>query len=129
MLIFDSNRYARDPNSSAKQVEDAVKELGGEIMVSRLWAEQKLAFPINKQNKGTYWLMYFKIDTQEIAALNGKYRLNDTILRHMVTVIDERLIDTLVAHAQGVTLEGEPLDAESAGEEETVAAGSESEDA
>ncbi len=100
--LFDSNRYARDPNSAASAIQDAITNMGGEILVSRLWAEQKLAYPINGHQKGTYWLIYFKLETTKLTELNRDCQLNESLMRWLFTRIDPRLIDALVAHAQGI---------------------------
>ncbi|MFO0065974.1 MAG: 30S ribosomal protein S6, partial [Pirellulaceae bacterium] len=59
LFILDSNRYSRDPNAAAQSVKEMIEQIGGEILVSRLWAEQRLAYPIDGHQKGTYWLVYF----------------------------------------------------------------------
>ena len=100
--LFDSNRYARDPNSAANAIQDAITEMGGEILISRLWAEQKLAYSINGHQKGTYWLIYFKLDTLKLTDLNRNCQLNESLMRWLFTTVDPRLIDALVAHAQGI---------------------------
>lgn len=99
--LFDSNRYARDPNAVSSAIADAITELGGEILISRLWAEQKLAYQIKGHQKGTYWLIYFKLDTQRLTELNRTCQLNESLMRWLFTKVDPRLIDALVAHAQG----------------------------
>ena len=101
--LFDSNRYARDPNAVSSAIQDQITELGGEILISRLWAEQKLAYQINGHQKGTYWLIYFRLDTQKLGELNRACQLNESLMRWLFTRQDPRLIDALVAHAQGVT--------------------------
>lgn len=101
MFILDSNRYSRDPAGVPRKIDDLIKQLGGEVLVSRLWSEQKLAYPINGHSKGTYWLTYFRIDSGAIAELNHQTKLNDSVLRSLVLVIDPRLVDTMVAHASG----------------------------
>ena len=45
LFILDSNHYARDPGGVSKQVEEIITEAGGESHVSRMWMEQKLAYP------------------------------------------------------------------------------------
>jgi small subunit ribosomal protein S6 len=77
-----------------------ITDLGGEILVSRLWAEQRLAYPIKGHQKGTYWLTYMKLDTLKLKELNRACQLNESLLRFMFIKVDERLIDALVAHAQ-----------------------------
>lgn len=100
LFLFDSNHYARDPGGVAASVQSMIADLGGEILVSRLWAEQRLAYPIKGHNKGTYWLTYFRLDTLKLKELNRTCQLNESLLRFMFTKIDPRLIDALVAHAQ-----------------------------
>ncbi len=78
LFLFDSNRYARDPGGVSNAVQDAITELGGEILVSRLWAEQKLAYPIKGHQKGTYWLMYFTLDSLRLTELNRACQLNES---------------------------------------------------
>ncbi len=100
LFLFDSNHYARDPGGVAATVQDMITNAGGQILVSRLWAEQRLAFPIKGHNKGTYWLVIFKLDTLKLKELNRACQLNESLLRFLFTRLDARLVDALVAHAQ-----------------------------
>jgi small subunit ribosomal protein S6 len=100
LFLFDSNHYARDPGGVAATVQDLITNAGGEILVSRLWAEQRLAFPIDGHNKGTYWLVIFKLDTLKLKEINRTCQLNESLLRFLFTRLDARLVDALVAHAQ-----------------------------
>ena len=99
LFLFDSNRYARDPSGVPASVDEAIKEAGGEMLASRLWAEQKLAYPINGHRKGTYWLTYFRINTDKLSGINRQFQLNDAVLRNLVLAVDERLVEPLVQHA------------------------------
>lgn len=99
LFIFDSNRYGRDPAGVSGQLETVIKEAGGEVLASRLWEERRLAYPIKRQRKGTYWLTYFKLDSLEIKNINRQFELSDTILRSLVLKVDPRILETLVSHA------------------------------
>jgi len=99
MFILDSNRYARDPSGVSGMVEKLVKEIDGSLLVSRLWEERRLAYPIKGHRKGTYWLFYFRADSEQIAPLNRQCQINDEILRHLFLKIDPRIVDALVSHA------------------------------
>jgi small subunit ribosomal protein S6 len=101
MFILDSNKYARDPNGVSGQIPELVQKLGGEVLVSRLWNEQKLAYPIDGHRKGTYWLTYFKIDGTKLIEYNNHWRINETVLRQLTIKVEPRLVDALVAHARG----------------------------
>ena len=99
MFLLDSNRYARDPGGVSGQITQIVEKCGGEILASRLWNEQKLAYTIEGHRKGTYWLTYFRLDSGKQGELTRACRLNENILRNLVIRIDDRLVDTLVRHA------------------------------
>lgn len=101
LFILDPNRYARDPQGVSATIPQMVEKCSGEILANRLWNEQKLAYPINGHRKGTYWLTYFRMESGEVAAFNRTCQLNDYVMRHMVTKIDPRLVEILVAHARG----------------------------
>jgi len=99
MFILDAGRYARDPEGISGQISKIIVEEGGEILVSRLWEERRLAFPIKGQRKGVYWLTYFRLEGDKLAPLRQRLRLNETILRMLFVRVDARIVDTLVAHA------------------------------
>ncbi len=101
LLILDSNRYARDPNRVSSAIPKMVENLEGEILADRLWNEQRLAYPIRGQRKGTYWLTYFRMDSSSVAKLNREMKLNENVLRSLVIKVDPRLVDAMVEHAQG----------------------------
>lgn len=100
LFIFDSNRYGRDPAGVSGQVAELVTKMGGEMIVSRLWEERRLAYPINGQRKGTYWLTYFKIDSAQLSAMEREFQLSESILRSLMLKVDPRIVDALVSHAQ-----------------------------
>ena len=101
MFIFNANAYARNPAGVSKAVEDLVGSIDGEILASRLWNEQKLAYPIKGNRKGAYWLTYFRADSGEMTKFNRGCQLNDSILRHLSIRLDPRLVEPMIAVAQG----------------------------
>jgi small subunit ribosomal protein S6 len=101
LFLLDSNRYARDPAGIPGEIKKTVEQFGGVMLASRLWAEQRLAYPINGHRKGTYWLTYFRLDSDQQAGMIRQFRLNENILRCLVLRVDDRLVDALVAHASG----------------------------
>ena len=99
MFILNANRYGRDPEAVSGQVPKMINEVGGEMLVSRLWEERRLAYPIGGQRKGAYWLTYFRLDSGKLAEIRRKCQLSDSILRSLFLKVDPRIVDTLVAHA------------------------------
>ena len=101
MFIFNANAYARNPAAAQKAVEELLESADGEILASRLWNEQKLAFPIKGHRKGAYWLTYARIESSRLAKLNRSTQLNASILRHLFVKLEPRLVEPMVAVAKG----------------------------
>jgi small subunit ribosomal protein S6 len=112
LFIFDSNRYSRDPGGVSGQVADFVQKLGGEVLVTRLWEERRLAYPINGQRKGTYWLSYFRLEGTQVGPLERECQLSESIMRSLVIKIDPRIVETLVSHATTSATPSKPRPAE-----------------
>lgn len=99
MFILESGRYGRDPEGVAAQIPQMIEEAGGKILVSRLWEERRLAYPIKGHRKGTYWLTYFQLEGPRLSEIRRKTDLNETILRALFLKVNPRIVDALVAHA------------------------------
>jgi small subunit ribosomal protein S6 len=98
---LDSNKYAKDPGGVSSQIAALIEKVGGEVMVSRLWNEQKLAYPVEGHRKGTYWLTYFRLEGNKLSQFTRECQLNANILRKLALRVEPRLVDVLVAHARG----------------------------
>lgn len=103
LCILDSNHYARDPGGVSKQIEDLITEAGGKVEVNRLWMEQKLAYPIDGHQKGTYWLTYFEMEGNEVPKLDRAFHLCEPVIRQMTLKLDPRLVEPILANARGAT--------------------------
>jgi small subunit ribosomal protein S6 len=121
MFILDSSRFARDQERVSGQIPAMVEKLGGEMLVSRLWEERRLAYPIKGQRKGTYWLTYFRLDSRKLVELRRQCQITDDIVRFLFIKEDPRIVDALVAHARSAPVSAVPVEAPAA-EEAKVAA-------
>jgi small subunit ribosomal protein S6 len=105
-------------------------------LVSRLWNEQRLAYPIDGHKKGTYWLTYLRLDSDKLTDLTRDLRINETVMRQLTLKVDPRLVEALVEHAKGggrarpaeadAAAGGNEADSDAAGVEEEEAEGVES---
>jgi small subunit ribosomal protein S6 len=100
LFIFDSDLYAKGADEVSSQVASIIEQLGGEVLLSRLWDERKLAYPIKGHRRGTYWLVYFRTDPSTVKDLTRQFQLSGSILRFLFLLVDPRLVDTLVEHAR-----------------------------
>ena len=115
MFILDANRYGRDSEAVSGGISEMIEKAGGEMLVSRLWEERRLAYPIKGHRKGAYWLTYFRLAGEQLANIRRQCQLNENILRVLLLKVDPRIVDALVAHAQsgqpGAADKGAPLEA------------------
>jgi small subunit ribosomal protein S6 len=102
LAILDSNKYAQDPNGLGSAVPNLIEKFGGEVLISRMWQEQKLAYPVDGHKKGTYWLTYFRLESTKLIEMKREMKLNDHIVRELTIKLDPRIVDALVDHARGV---------------------------
>ena len=100
LYILNSELYAKTPDEVSGQMAAFIEKIGGEVLLSRLWDERRLAYPIKGHRRGTYWLTYFKIDPAKIKELTRQFQITDSILRFMFLKLDPRIVDAVVEHAK-----------------------------
>ena len=96
MFLLDSNRMATVPEVLKNNLHAALEKHGAEILVARMWDERKIAYNIRRSNtthkKGTYYIVYYKMESTKQEAMNEDFRLSMTeyLLRHLTAHIDYR---------------------------------------
>lgn len=68
-----------------QKVNNNIKKYNGEIEGAEEWGKKRLAYKIGKNREGIYYLLRFKMDPSQIAPLNADFRLNESIIRVMIT--------------------------------------------
>lgn len=99
MFILDTNKVAGDQTAVAKQLHTILERNNAEVLASRPWAEQKLAYPINNHKKGLYYLTYFRTEGKNLATIERDFALNEAILRNLIVRIDPKLTDVMLTLA------------------------------
>ena len=70
-------------------IQQQVEKEGGTIVKTEVMGRRKLAYPIQKKTEGHYTLFEIEGSGQEIAELERRMRVNDTIMRFMTVRVDE----------------------------------------
>ena len=73
-------------NESLQQI---IENGGGSVIKTDVMGRRKLAYPINKKTEGLYTLFEIEGSGQEIAELERRMRVNDTIIRYLTVRVDE----------------------------------------
>ena len=86
MFIVNPNLNQDQQKELFTQLNEGITKYKGEISESKLWSEKrKLIYPIKKFHEGIYYLISFKAPPKEIAGLRQAYRLNENIIRLLIT--------------------------------------------
>jgi small subunit ribosomal protein S6 len=103
MFVLDAGKMATEADATKAAVHGLIEKHGGEILVSRPWNEnQKLAYPIKKQKKGYFHIIYYKFESTKQQALESDIRLSSTeyMLRHLTSHIDPRYAEVMLQIAK-----------------------------
>ena len=97
-MSFYETLYIVDPNLENKSLEKTMIEIGKElektksrIINHRVWGKKRLAYPIERQKYGSYILIQFEGgDQQKMVEYDTWMRLNNSVLRHMTVLLNEK---------------------------------------
>ncbi len=70
-------------------ITNIIETEGGSVVKMEDMGRRRLAYTINKKNDGYYTLFEIEGSGQEIAELERRMRVNDTIIRYLTVRVDE----------------------------------------
>ncbi len=74
--------------STVKSLESIITDMKGKVKTKDM-GKRELAYPINKEISGFYYLFTVESSHETIAEFDRKIRLNENILRHQIIKLDE----------------------------------------
>ncbi|MBP7139707.1 MAG: 30S ribosomal protein S6 [Caldisericia bacterium] len=89
MVIFKPNLSDEDLKNEEEKIKNLILESGGEFINSNLWGKRKLAYQIEKQSEGIYYLFYFRIPQNKLTEFKTTLKLNMNILRFMILKMED----------------------------------------
>ncbi|MCA9291600.1 MAG: 30S ribosomal protein S6 [Phycisphaerales bacterium] len=87
MFLFPQSASA-DLKSAADHVHSLLDRAKAEVISFAKWDERRLAYEIQGNKRGVYFLTYFRTTTDNIAGLERNANLSEQILRFMITRAD-----------------------------------------
>ena len=93
MVIFTPVLSEEEFKAAQKKYADLVTENGGEVLHSNPWGLKSLAYPIAKKTTGLYWVIEYKAPTSFNEKLKTQLLRDESIMRHMYTVLDKYAVD------------------------------------
>jgi small subunit ribosomal protein S6 len=104
MFLLDAGKVAGDQGATVKQLHAILEKNHAEVLASRPWAEQKLAYPIKKGNaghkKGLYYLACFRTEGPNLVNIEHDLTLNETVIRSLILRVEPKLVEHVLRVAQ-----------------------------
>ncbi len=87
-----------DLQSALDHVSEILHRAHAEVISMSKWDERKLAYDIDGNKRGVYFLAYFKCDTKNVISIERDTRLSERMLRALVTRADHVLPEEMAAN-------------------------------
>jgi small subunit ribosomal protein S6 len=71
-------------------VEEVITSNGGEIIGRDAMGMKKLAYPIEKNVRGYFYVMYYTVAPSAISEIERRFRINEEILRFVTMKYDSK---------------------------------------
>lgn len=89
MLIIKPDLSEDDKKTLLNQIHETVTKNGGSVTNGAVWSEKrKLFFPIKRCREGVYYLLNFTGEPKSITDINHAYKLNENILRILISKLE-----------------------------------------
>jgi len=90
MIILTPQLNQDEANKANESAVSVITDNGGELIKTDVWGKRQLAYAINKQTEGYYYINYFKIDSEKIKDIQRMYNITESILRFIVIDRNEK---------------------------------------
>jgi small subunit ribosomal protein S6 len=90
LVIVKPTLTAEEIQASVAAIEEVITSNGGEIAATSPMGMRKLAYPINKNERGYYHVVYYTIAPAAIAEIERRFRINENLLRFVTIKYDTK---------------------------------------
>ena len=88
MFILKSNEEEAI-KTQVSELKAIITDMKGKIENEKEMGNRKLAYPINKELNGYYYVMNVEANNETIQEFDRKSRISENVLRHMIIRLDE----------------------------------------
>lgn len=93
MVVIDPSPDMDKIDQAITRIEEMITGKNGKILLTDRWGRRRLAYEIQHRQYGYYTLFTFEIDPKEISDMNRSLRLNSMVLRHLILVLEPKMVD------------------------------------
>lgn len=89
MFIVKATMESADVKKTAESLKKLVSDFKGKVVEYKELGEKKLAYPINKELSGYYFVMQVEATKEFVSEFDRKVRIDENVLRHLTIRLDE----------------------------------------
>jgi len=86
LFILKPNLSEEERGKLSAAVVEVVTKNGGKVDGKEEMGTRELAYPIKKEKRGCYFLVYFSAEPDSIATMERVYKINESILRTVIFI-------------------------------------------
>ena len=90
IIILNPTLPDEEINGAVSKIKEIVIQSGGEVLKTDMWGRKKLAYPIDKHNKGFYTMLVYKTPPETIRKLEEFYKVFDPVIKFMVVRLGQK---------------------------------------
>jgi small subunit ribosomal protein S6 len=84
MFLVEPTIATREWNRVVEEIEKVAKRNGATVVAVNKWGERKLAYPVRRNNRGTYVLGYFSAPEKAVMKIRADLQLSEVVLRSII---------------------------------------------
>lgn len=88
LVIVKPTLTAEEIQASVKAIEEVITSNGGEIATTDSMGMRKLAYPIEKNERGYFHVIYYSVAPAAINEIERRFRINEELLRFVTIKYD-----------------------------------------
>ena len=98
VMFLAGQAAAAQLGSLVEHIDEIVRRANGEFIALRKWDERRLAYEIDKQKRGVYFLAYLRCAGDQIAHIERDVAISDRIMRVLITRADHLTLEEMTSH-------------------------------
>ena len=88
LVIVKPTLTAEEIQANIAAIEEVITSNGGEIATTDSMGMRKLAYPIEKNERGYFHVIYYSVAPSAISEIERRFRLNEELLRFVTIKYD-----------------------------------------
>jgi small subunit ribosomal protein S6 len=90
MLLLSPDLEDDKLQAAVERVTRAIVNAGGSLSKVSPWGKRRLAYDIKHHREASYFLIHFDIEPAQVREIERGMLISEEILRHLVTVLEDR---------------------------------------